>query len=518
MRIKDTFKIKSKCLVLSAFVALAGLVPQSKASLILGSADKFAVLGGSTVTSTGNSVLNGDLGVAPGTAITGFGPGIVNGTTYAGVPFAAQAQADVLTAYNTLAGEAVLEILTDQDLGGLILTPGVYYFKTSAQLTGALTLDAQGNSNARFVFQIGSTLTTATSSSVLLINGAQADNVFWQVGSSATLGTGTSFAGSILANQSITFDYQASLAGRALALNAAVTMDDNVITVPTQASTSVVVSSSKNPAGFNNSVYFTATLPTNATGSVLFLTNGMAFSTNLLVCGSVSSSVTTLLSRGTNIITAQYAGDSNYFGSTNTLIGGQVVTNHPPVAAVMTVVGTKGVDLAISLAEVSTNWMDADGDPISLRAVNLTTTNGVGLYSSNWVYQTNGTLISIVTNFWSYIFYPGTNLVMADQISYSITDGQGGTNIGYINIVVNSSVTGNTSISQVVSGNPTTLTAYGIPGYSYIAERSTDLSSWVDISTNAVGANGMITVNDYFSDLGGQKPSSAFYRLKWQSP
>jgi type VI secretion system secreted protein VgrG len=225
--------MKSKCLILSAIMALAGLPPQSKAD-VLGSADSFAVLGGSTVTSTGDTILNGNLGLSPGTSITGFyPPGIVNGTIHNTDTVAGQAQADALTAYNFLAGEPVNSNLTGQDLGGLALLPGVYFFSSSAQLTGTLTLDGNGDSNARFDFQIGSTLTTASSSSILLINGAQADNVFWQVGSSATLGTGTSFDGSILADQSITLDTGASMDGRALALNAAVTLDDNVITVPT---------------------------------------------------------------------------------------------------------------------------------------------------------------------------------------------------------------------------------------------------------------------------------------------
>ena len=237
-QLKGTFKMKSNCLILLAIVALAGFLPQSKANVIIDSAESFAVLGASTVTSTGNTVLNGDLGVSPGSAITGFisidgGPGIVNGTIYDNVAVAAQAQADALTAYNTLAGEAFDSNLSGQDLGTLTLTPGVYFFSSSAQLTGTLILDALGDSNARFDFRIGSTLTTAGSSAVLLIHGAQADNVFWQVGASATLGTDTSFDGSILADQSITFDTGASLFGRALALNAAVTLDDNVITVPT---------------------------------------------------------------------------------------------------------------------------------------------------------------------------------------------------------------------------------------------------------------------------------------------
>jgi hypothetical protein len=220
-------------LILSAIVVLAGFLPQSHASINLGSAGSFAVVGGSTVTSTGNTVLNGNLGVAPGTAITGFGPGIVNGTTYAGGTVAQQAENDASAAYIALNNEAPIQDLTGQNLGGLTLLSGVRDFSSSAQLTGTLVLNAQGNSAAQFIFLIGSTLTTVRSSFIVLINGAQADNIIWVVGSSATLGTDTSFYGSILADQSITLDTGTSLAGSALALNGAVTLDDNAITVPT---------------------------------------------------------------------------------------------------------------------------------------------------------------------------------------------------------------------------------------------------------------------------------------------
>jgi ice-binding like protein/putative Ig domain-containing protein/exosortase sorting signal-containing protein len=191
----------------------------------LGTAQTFAVLGGSTVTNTGSSVVTGDLGVWPGFAITGFPPGVVVGVTHAGDAVALQAQSDLVTAYNALAGQACDTDLTGQDLGGMTLTPGVYCFSTSAQLTGTLTLDAQGSASAVFVFQIGSTLTTASSSAVRVINGGSSCNVFWQVGSSATLGTGTTFAGSILALTSITLNTSASVAGRVLARNGAVTLD-----------------------------------------------------------------------------------------------------------------------------------------------------------------------------------------------------------------------------------------------------------------------------------------------------
>jgi hypothetical protein len=199
---------------------------------VLSTAQTFAVLAGSTVTNTGATTVDGNLGIDPGIAATGFPPGLVaDGTIHTGDAVALQAQSDTTTAYNTLAGEAPTQDLTGQDLGGKTLTAGVYRFSSSAQLTGALTLDAQGDPKATFVFQIGSTLTTASGASVVVLNGARDCNIFWQVGSSATIGTTTALKGNILALTSITLVTGATVSGRTLARNGAVTMDTNVVSI-----------------------------------------------------------------------------------------------------------------------------------------------------------------------------------------------------------------------------------------------------------------------------------------------
>lgn len=216
-----------------AFAAVLCGVPVVWAQSTLGTAQSFAVLGGSTVTNTGASVLTGDLGVSPGAAITGFPPGTATGTTHAADAVALQAQNDVTTQYNALAAAACSADLTGQDLGGQTLTPGTYCFSSSAQLTGTLTLNAQGNANAAFIFKTGSTLTTASASSVVLINGGNPCGVAWQIGSSATLGTTTSFIGNLIALQSITLNTGANIIGRALARNGAVTLDTNNVSFAT---------------------------------------------------------------------------------------------------------------------------------------------------------------------------------------------------------------------------------------------------------------------------------------------
>ncbi|MET1073667.1 MAG: ice-binding family protein [Umezawaea sp.] len=197
----------------------------------LGTVASYSVLGGQAVTNTGPSTLGGDLGVSPGTAITGFPPGTTAGATHAGDAQAAQAQSDLVVAYDDAAGRALTASVAG-DLVGQTLPDGVYKSTGPIGLSGTLTLDGQGDPSSVFIFQIASTLITASASSVVLINGAQACNVYWQVGSSATLGTTSTFVGTILALTSISVTTGTVVEGRALARNGQVSLDDNVFTTP----------------------------------------------------------------------------------------------------------------------------------------------------------------------------------------------------------------------------------------------------------------------------------------------
>jgi hypothetical protein len=212
----------------------------------LHTAAPFSVLAGSTVTNTGNSVINGNLGLSPGTAITGFPPGVLNGAQHATDAVAGQAQVDLTTAYNDAAGRTPVTV--DPVLDNQTLDAGVYKSASSQSLTGTLTLDGQNNANAVFIFQAVSTLTTASNSTVQLKNGAQWCNVYWQVGSSATLGTTTTFVGTVMALTSATLNTGANVTGRILARNGAVTLQDNTIT---QTAGCVTSTTTATPSGTN---------------------------------------------------------------------------------------------------------------------------------------------------------------------------------------------------------------------------------------------------------------------------
>ncbi len=205
----------------------------SEPRIDLGSASGFALLAGSTITSTGLTTVTGDLGVSPGTAVTGFGPGVLNGTLHSNDPQAVQAIMDLGIAYDDAVARSLSPILKVGDLGGQTLLPGLYKSLTSLEVTaGDLILDADDDSAAIFVFQMATTFTMTSGFRILLINGADADNIYWQVGTSATIGTYCVLEGTLMAHQSVTLATSAAVNGRVLARFAAVTMDTNAVVLP----------------------------------------------------------------------------------------------------------------------------------------------------------------------------------------------------------------------------------------------------------------------------------------------
>lgn len=314
----------------------------------LGSAANFAVLGASAVTNTGPTVVTGNLGVSPGNSITGFPPGQVIGTVHNADPVATAAQADIGTAYGNAAGQPCDTNLTGQNLGGLTLPPGVYCFDSSAQLTGTLRLDAQGSSTAKWLFQITSSLTTASNAAVVLVNGASqcANNVNWQVGSSATVGSGTIFLGNIIANTSVTLATGANSTGSLYAHTGAVTMDSNevstcspgVITPPPsqgtptisttpsgsvpaggQISDSATVSGGSSPSGIVTFKLFGPGNPT-CTGTPIATRTGTLNGSGMASSGNVTTGAP-----GTYNWVAVYSGDANNVSVTSPCGSEQVV-------------------------------------------------------------------------------------------------------------------------------------------------------------------------------------------------
>jgi hypothetical protein len=218
-------------LAISVFALRPLLASAAQPPVGLGRATPFAVLSGQGVTNTGSTVIHGNLGTVPAAAVTGFPPGHVHGAIHQADAVALGAQNDLITAYTSAAGRIPVTIVATE-LGGQTLTPGVYSTETGDfQITGTLTLDAQGDPNGVFIFQTSTTLITASSSVVRLIGAASPCNVFWQIGSSATLGTGSNFRGTIMALTSIQVDTGVNIIGRVLARNASVTLDNDTITM-----------------------------------------------------------------------------------------------------------------------------------------------------------------------------------------------------------------------------------------------------------------------------------------------
>lgn len=208
-----------------------GSLGSGQQSVNLASSGDYVVLAGSTVANTGATNITGDLGLSPGTSVSGFPPGIMNGTQHVNDADANQAKLDLTTAYNNAAGRTSAPVSVAGNIGGRTLAPGLYKSTSSLEISsGDLTLN--GNSNAVWIFQIASTLTTTSGRKVILSGGAKAKNVFWQVGTSATLGTTSVFKGNILADQSITMNTGASLEGRVLARIGGITLNGNTLVKP----------------------------------------------------------------------------------------------------------------------------------------------------------------------------------------------------------------------------------------------------------------------------------------------
>jgi hypothetical protein len=331
--------------VVGAIVSPAVAAAASPGAIGLGSAGAASVLSGAAVTSTGATVLSGDLDLFPGTAATGFPPGTVNGSEHLGDVVAGQAHSDLLAAYSAAAAAPATHDETGLDLSGQTLVPGVYNASGGMTLTGTTPLVLDGDASSVWILQAGSTLDTAAGTSVRLIGGAQACNVFWQVGSSATMGANSTFAGNIMASASITMGAGLSLDGRALADTGSVTLADNQITGPECATTvsSLTLSSSEAGATFAAPVTLTADMSsTDATGSVRFddlLSSGpqagQIVTVGTATLGDGTASVTvTLPAFGSNTITAYYGGDTTYAPSTSLAVDvpvaaypGEVIVN-----------------------------------------------------------------------------------------------------------------------------------------------------------------------------------------------
>jgi hypothetical protein len=316
-RVRRRSRAASALTIAVAALLWAPLAASAVTQPALGTDRSFAVLAGSTITNTGPTTVTGDLGLSPGSSVTGFPPGTLNGATHIADAVSVQAKSDLVTAYNAAAGQPCTSTLTG-DLGGRSLTPGVYCYASAAQLTGTLTLNGGGDPNALFIFKIGSTLTTATGSRIAIVNGGPC-GVYWQAGTSATLGTGSVFVGTMLVNTSITLNTGADiLPGRALTQTGAVTLDSNHITtppdtcsVPSNSSTTSLTSSPSASSSGQSIVLSTTVASSGAgipTGTVTFEDGSTILGTATLDSAGRATFTTTGLTTGRHTLTAVYSG------------------------------------------------------------------------------------------------------------------------------------------------------------------------------------------------------------------
>jgi len=361
------------------FSLTISLCVNAQSPVTLGSTSTFAVLGASTVTNTGNTVIVGNLGVSPGTAVTGFPPGIVTGgSIHAADATAATAQNDLTTAYLDAAGRGFVTFNSGGDIGGTIIMPGVYKsISSTLGITGTVTLNGNGNSNSVFIFQIPSTLTTAAGNSfVNLINGAQASNVFWQVGSSATLGTNTVFNGTILAQASVTLTTGAVLNGRALARTGAVTLDTNAVTNPGPAGT---------PGALSLTCPFTPGVLNQPYASALLATGGLPPYAYSITLGNLPTGLTLNIVTGTITGTPTASGLFSFTARVQDSTTAAVTTPcsinilaAPPVLSLTCAPGSGQVTVSFASALSATGGVPAYAYSIS--AGNLP--NGLGINAS----------------------------------------------------------------------------------------------------------------------------------------
>ena len=398
------------------------------AQTYLGTAKPYAVLAGSAVTCTTLATITGDLGISPNGASSITGPCAVTGATNVAAA-AAGAKTDLVTAYNSLAGLACNSNLTGQDLGGMTLTPGVYCFSSSAQLTGTLTLNAQGNPDAVFIFPIGSTLTTASSASVSVINGGVATGcgISWQIGSSATLGTGTNLAGNIVALETITLNTGASVSpGRVLARDGAVTLNTGNV-------------SAAACDGYGG----TGLPPPSGQGSITIVKNTVGGNGTFNFTGAQSFSILTSGGTGSNS-TAFAAVAPGTYNVTETVPAGWSLTGLTCSNGSTVTLGTATANVAVAAAETVTCTFTNTRQGAIIIVKN--TIGGDGIFgftgAQSFSISTNGGTGSDTTTFASVVpgAYNVTETVQAGWSQTGLTCSNGGT------------VNGSTATATVVPG------------------------------------------------------------------